>query len=228
MARDWESILGKGCWRWVNNHSVYIKDSDITLKSTLNDKYSSDRVVDGISIYNISNEYLGKARPGIGRLMRPSGSRLFNRKGNKNVEVRTETNNAFWLINHFGGDVMLLKENRSKEGIYAYSSKSYTPDFMWRFNGQEKYWELKEPEAVGGSGSIYGKGVKQISIEKGPAKNKPGGLLVDMCNLDEKYTMTDVENDIARRFRKTSQKHLSLDVIIKKNDTEFKVCRFSK
>lgn len=97
------------------------------------------------------------------------------------------------------------------------------PDLMWDFNGK-KYWDIKYPDSYPGTGNLYRYGFKQISINYGPAKNGPGGLIIRIT--DPSVKIETVKQKLADVFRNSRLE--KADVIIKKNDTDYKVFQLWK
>lgn len=217
----------KGVWRWINGHAVFIKNKESNLKSALEEKYKPKHMVmSGVDVESVKEEYLRNATPGKGRFIRQSGSQMFTFKKRKRDEISTETKHAFWLINTFGGDVMLLRENKSKKNIYIYPPGAKMPDLLWRFNGEDGYWDIKEPTKPNSGEDIFRHGLKQIMVPYGQAGGHPGGLLIDLQKVNGEKSIEGTAKLVANQFRQTNLE--SLDVIIKESDSECEVFRFKK
>ena len=76
-----------------------------------------------VELRDVTKEFLAKATPGIGNISYEEG---FNYKYGKHEKLT-----ALWLLETFGGEIILLKQN----GGYMIKN----PDYKW--NG--KLWELK-------------------------------------------------------------------------------------
>lgn len=216
-----------GVWRWINGHPVFIKNKKHDLKQALEEKYGAKHMkISGVDTEDVTKEYLSNSSPGEGRFIRQSGSQMFKFKKRKRDEISTETEHAFWLINTFGGDVMLLRENKSKKDIYVYPPGAKTPDLMWRFNGKNAYWDIKEPTKPNSGEDIFRHGMKQITVPYGQAGGHPGGLIIDLQKVNGEKSIEGTAKMVANQFRQSNLE--SLDVIIKKSDSEFKVLRFRK
>ena len=97
---------------------------------------------------------------------------------------------AHWLVDTFGGKILLLTRSLSEP----------TPDYKW--NG--KYWDLKTPQSVNGSDKLVHHGLHQI--------NKcPGGILVDCSNAIDTQRVIEI---VKARLRR-SGKNKDIRIIVK-------------
>ncbi len=146
---------------------------------------------------DITEEYNQNSRPGIGTITKQAG---FIDKDHID-EIET----AKWILNTFGGDITLLKEDNI----------NLTADYEW--NG--RLWDLKVPTKA--NKNTFEKrikhGLEQISAN-------PGGIIVDSSQMHfdslenaEKF----ITNGIEKKAKTTT------DCIIKRND-EYKVIRIIK
>jgi len=108
---------------------------------------------------DVTDLYLADARPGKGNVTWDTEYE-FTKKHSREVEI------ANWLRDQFGGDVQLLKEIDTSEGI------KYC-DYIWR----AKYWELKSPEKTSKIRYHFENAIKQISVN-------PGGIVLD-CDFED-------------------------------------------
>ena len=108
-------------------------------------------------------------------------------RGKKN---EAEIAQAHWLVDTFGGKILLLTRSLSEP----------TPDYKW--NG--KYWDLKTPQSVNGSDKLVHHGLHQI--------NKcPGGILVDCSNAIDTQRAIEI---VKARLRR-SGKNKDIRIIVK-------------
>ena len=93
---------------------------------------------------------------------------------------------AFWLLETFGGRIILLKQNS------GYMIKN--PDYKWN----DKFWELKGIQSSVSLDTGIRKSIKQIL-------NKPGGIIIDLSNYKDK--LSGIYGIIARRMQLFGTSH---------------------
>lgn len=104
-------------------------------------------------LIDVTNEFVKKAKPGVGSVRYEKG---FDFKRHKQ-----EKETAIWLLDTFGGEIVVLKEK------YGYRIKS--PDFKWN----NKFWELKGVSSKTSLDNLIRKSIEQIY-------DNPGGVIVDL------------------------------------------------
>lgn len=124
----------------------------------------------GVPVANVTNEYMAKAKPGIGEKSYESGYK----KKNHSTEIEI----ANVLRSNYGGDIVLRKEN-GVNGVY-------TPDYQW--NGKD--WEQKTVSTAKASDNAVRHGIKQIA-------QNPGGLVISKKSHD--IDTVDLVSTIAKR-----------------------------
>ena len=207
-----------GVWRWIHGHPVFIKSKTPTLKEALQEKLEKKaKYINGVYSLDVRNQYEEKAHPGFGSVKCQSGVKF-----KSDDYSRDEVKEAHWLVDTFGGNVLILRENKDSK-YYKYPTGSTMPDLMWGSDGK-KYWDVKYPKSYPGTGNLYRHGLKQISVDYGPAKNSPGGLIVRIT--DPAVDIETVHQKLADVFRNSRLE--TVDLIIKKNDTDYKIFRLWK
>lgn len=148
--------------------------------------------------FNVVAEYLANATPGKGII-------TFELGYDSGISTQNERKTAQWLIDTFGGEVVLkteVNQNRVK-----------TPDFEW--NG--RYWDLKKPSSAAAANSAVRHGLQQI-------RNNPGGVILD-------YGQTDIETDevLAVVEKRMQWVHgFSADIMIVKGGEVQTILRYKK
>ena len=111
-----------------------------------------------IELKDVTKEFLAKATPGKGSIEYEPG---FDFKKHKK-----EKETALWLLDTFGGKIIVLKEN------YKYQVKN--PDYKWN----DRFWELKGISSKASLENALRKAFKQIEYF-------PGGIIIDISNYKE-------------------------------------------
>lgn len=112
-----------------------------------------------IELIDITETFINNSTPGKGYITYEKG---FDFKKHKK-----EKETAIWLLDTFGGEIVVLKEN------YGYKLKN--PDYKWN----SKFWELKNVSSSISLENSLRKAIKQI-IEK------PGGIIIDISKYKDK------------------------------------------
>ena len=112
---------------------------------------------------------------------------------------------AKWLIEKFGGKIVLCDEVNHKNEKYT--------DYIW--NG--KMWNLKGISSAKAANSAIRKGVLQV------IKN-PGGIILELKKDDIK--IDEVMYYINDRMRRIS--NIQIDIMLKKYDMVVKIVRYKK
>ena len=110
---------------------------------------------------DVTKEFIDKAKPGIGTISYEEG---FDFKRHKQ-----EKETALWLLDTFGGDIVVLKEK------HGYRLKN--PDYKWN----SKFWELKDVTTRRSIDNGLRKAAKQIL-------SMPGGIIIDISNYLDKVS----------------------------------------
>lgn len=144
-------------------------------------------------ITDVTQEYMDRAKPGSGTIVYETG---YRRQAHED-EIRT----AKWLIETFGGNVMLLREHRTY-GIR-------TPDFLWR----GATWELKDI-----SSNQYGTIDKRIQkackqLQEYPLQGQHGGIILDFTG--NRLPMEKIKGYVIQSA-KARMLHGTNNIIIKK------------
>lgn len=105
----------------------------------------------GITVIDVTAEYIRGAAPGQGAVTYDAGYR----PGIHKNEMMT----AKWLHRTFGGDIHVFDER---------GFDSASPDFLWR----EKLWELKNTSTANATDNAVKKAIKQI-------REIPGGIILN-------------------------------------------------
>lgn len=113
---------------------------------------------------DVTDEYIKFAAPGKGNITYEDGYCESRHKD--------EMKCAEWLLNTFGGDIVLLKE--------ANVRKIKTPDYLWN----NKLWELKDVSSVNSADQQLRYALKQI-------QNNPGGVILNL--------KTDIDTESLRK-----------------------------
>lgn len=150
----------------------------------------------GEKVENVFGEYMEKAKPENGKIHYQKGYKI-----SKNIE---ESSCAEWIKQRFGGRIVVIKN----------SNKVKLPDFGWN----NKLWELKTPNTVEGTDKLIHKGIHQI-------EKKPGGIILDVKNLNEEEQEEAI--DVAINRIRRSSKH-NIDLIIKKENKLIRILRIKK
>lgn len=148
-----------------------------------------------IELQDVTKEFLAKATPGKGSIEYESG---FNFKKHKE-----EKETAIWLLDTFGGKIIVLKEK------YGYRIKN--PDYKWN----DRFWELKGISSKSSLENALRKAFVQIS-------NSAGGIIIDISKYNE--NINRLHGTIVKRLKKI--KHNQGYLIIKKNDKLQKIYKF--
>lgn len=138
-----------------------------------------------IELIDVTKEFLAKASPGKGSIEYEEG---FNFKYSYEEKMT-----AFWLLETFGGHIILLKQN----GGYMIKN----PDYKWN----DKFWELKGVSSKNSLDLAIKKALKQIA-------KKPGGIIVETKNL--KCNAATIYGVLKKRIMYTSVRNYY--VIVKK------------
>lgn len=122
---------------------------------------------------------------------RGKGEVLFEKSFDPRLkENKQEVEQAYWLVDTFGGKIRLLVRSLSRP----------TPDYEWN----EMLWELKTPQSVNGSDKLVHRGLKQI-------EERPGGILVDCGGIGDSPGVIEV----AKARLKRSGKDKKIRIIVK-------------
>ena len=148
-----------------------------------------------VELQDVTKEFLAKATPGIGNISYEEG---FNYKYGEHEKLT-----ALWLLETFGGEIILLKQN----GGYMIKN----PDYKW--NG--KFWELKNVKTSLSLDHAIRNAFKQIST-------KSGGIIIDISNYKEKET--NVYGIINKRIISYAKQNGF--IIIKKKNKLIKVYQY--
>ena len=143
-------------------------------------------------LIDVTNEFLKKAKPGIGTIRYEKG---FNFKNHKQGKVT-----ALWLLDTFGGDIVVLKEN------HRYRLKN--PDYKWN----EKFWELKGVPSKTSLDNLVIKSIEQIF-------EKPGGIIINL--LKDYKNMSEIKSILSERLY-TKRIH-EIFIVVKKGKHLVKV-----
>lgn len=111
-------------------------------------------------ILDVTDEFIRNSKPGIGSITYEEGFDFKHRKHEKET--------ALWLLDNFGGEIIVLKEKM----LY----KVKNPDYKW--NG--KFWELKDISTRRSLENGIRKAILQI-------KTKPGGIIIDLTSYKNKF-----------------------------------------
>lgn len=166
---------------------------DELLSTPRKERVRSDFMKDN-NIRNVYNDYVQESTPGKGNVDYDEGLNLEKSK----EEIKVSKN----VFKTFGGDIKLLNHENYSEG---------SPDYIW--NGMA--WELKSPVKLNGIDGLVRKGLKQIA-------NNPGGLIIDIGNLDFHKSVLKITDRINRH----STNYGSIDVIIIKNNKVKSILRY--
>lgn len=145
-------------------------------------------------LIDVTKEFLCKATPGKGSVEYEEGFDF-----RKHAE---EKQTALWLLDTFGGRIIVLKEN------YGYKLKN--PDYKWN----SRFWELKGVSSRSSLENALKKAIKQID------KNT-GGIIIETQKLHGKLDF--VYGTIIKRL--DSPKINDLYIIIKNRKMLVKVYR---
>lgn len=148
-----------------------------------------------VELRDVTKEFLAKATPGIGNISYEEG---FNYKYGKHEKLT-----ALWLLETFGGEIILLKQN----GGYMIKN----PDYKW--NG--KLWELKGIHTNISLDTAIRKALKQISINA-------GGIIIDVSKY--KRNISSIIGVLNKRIAFSIVKNYY--IIIKKNNKLIKVYKY--
>lgn len=145
-----------------------------------------------MELKDVTQEFLAKASPGKGSIEYDKG---FNPKYSQEEKLT-----AFWLLDTFGGKIILLNQ---KEGY-----KIKNPDYEWN----EKLWELKLASTSNSLDLAVKKAIKQIS-------RQPGGIIIEIKKYKNKKA--SIEGIIKNRIKYSSIKNYF--VIIKSGNKLIKI-----
>lgn len=147
------------------------------------------------NVLDVTEVYLNKANPGIGRLVFENGT---------TKEELRDRKTATWLHDNFGGNIKCLPEE---------SEKGKNPDSLW--NG--KYWEFKQPTTKNAIDDRIKKGKKQITAAQS-RNNKIGeksGYVIDLSDS------TIPIDEAIKAIEKSAKERLKNADVIIKNGNEF-------
>lgn len=148
-----------------------------------------------IELKDVTKEFLEKAKPGKGEIKYEEG---FNFKYSHEEKLT-----ALWLLETFGGEIILLKQNGS------YMIKN--PDYKWN----NKFWELKGIRSGTSLDAAIRKAIKQISLN-------PGGIIIDISKY--KTNIKSLIGTIKNRAVFNTVKRYY--IILKKKDKLIKVYKY--
>ena len=123
-----------------------------------------------LNVEDVTNEYLDKALPNQGSVLRAPGF--------KEKDHSDEIQVGDFIFCTFGGKVVLLKES---------VQEAENPDFEWN----NRLWDLKSPNKIHNLGKLVKKGLSQIF-------RNPGGIIIDISSLRE--SMPKIEAVITERM----------------------------
>ena len=146
---------------------------------------------------DITEQYLENASPGCGEIILQEG---YNKSLHPN-----EINIANWLIEIFGGNVVLLNEKNL--------NNIKTPDYMWH----DKYWDLKDVSSSKAVDNAVRKGLRQI-------QDNPGGIILDFGK--KAISLSEVKRNIESRLRRGFPS--SVDIILISRKKVVSVYRYKK
>lgn len=127
---------------------------------------------------DVTGEYLRKATPGKGRILIEPGAQ----ENEDAQDWEDSVNMANWLLDHFGGEIVIRKRGDKGQKEYKLS-----PDYRW----DGKLWDLKTQSTEKSPNSAIKHGKDQIQIGPEPA----GGIIlnytyeVDLVELIERVDM---------------------------------------
>lgn len=139
-------------------------------------------------IISIKDEFIKNSTPGVGRVS-------FDINLNVKRHIN-EINIALWLKDTFGGNIKVLKENKT---LYKFKS----PDFMWI----HVYWELKNCSSLRSVDTRLHKAIKQIKSKD----NKGGIILIINNNINPKYELLKT---IYNRLYITKDMQLTIIIVL--------------
>ena len=148
-----------------------------------------------IELKDVTKEFLEKAKPGKGEIKYEEG---FNFKYSHEEKLT-----ALWLLETFGGEIILLKQNGS------YMIKN--PDYKWN----NKFWELKGIRSGTSLDAAIRKAIKQISLN-------PGGIIIDISKFKNKQSC--INGIITKRMKLFGRTHGC--IIIKSNNKLIKIYKY--
>ena len=135
---------------------------------------------------DVTQEYIKKATPKQGRLLYEDD---YDKESHKE-----EVNLAKWLLNTFGGEIILLSESGGTFGAKR-------SDFEWR----GRYWELKTLKSEKSIDSALRKAISQIY-------DKPGGVILDFGN-NKAVSMAKIESAVKSRIEVSCRFNIDVMVI---------------
>ncbi|MBR4193561.1 MAG: hypothetical protein IKO68_00130 [Oscillospiraceae bacterium] len=143
-------------------------------------------------------EYFAKATPGIGELIIPPG---YDMGPNHERERKT----AEWLLNTFGGEIIVKKEENTNH--------KKTADYLW----DGKLWDLKNPTTEKAANSLVRHGVSQI-------QENPGGVILDYEDID--FNMDQLRTVLDKRMQWVHG--ITVDIMVVGKGTAQAVYRYKK
>ena len=190
-------IQGKGDWETNNWHTLKEEwDREKRIRKDSNDGKNS---LKKWGVTDVKKKYLQFSDPGVGSV-KAENNFLYE-------ERKNEIDGGKWLLQNFGGNVVLKTESRIN-GVH-------TSDYLW----DGLLWDLKTPE---------GNGKRTIdnqfkNIEKQIA-SAPGGMILDCSKLS--FSNDKIVSMTAKRIRLNN---FSGDVIIKRGRSIISIlCRNNK
>lgn len=154
-----EEIGGDG-WREICRETHILRENGVDYEVTIvSENYNGtlafrNRVdVKLAGCQDVTEEYLKRATPGVGSITFEPGYDM----GRDHAQERAA---AQWLLDTFGGDIVLQAEHK-QAGVKC-------ADYSW--NG--KQWDLKTTTTAKAADSALRKGLKQI-------RSNPGGIVLD-------------------------------------------------
>lgn len=153
------------------------------------------------SLVDVTGEYIRNSKKGIGSYKESKGYIVTDVE-----EHKRKVNASRIIIDNLGGDIMLLPEVDIE-----------WPDILWKFNGDEKYWEIKSISTEKAANSALRKGLRQINNTK-----SPGGIILysQKKNLDKNLL------DAVITERMQWYKGNSMDIIIIEKESVKRALRY--
>ena len=155
-------------------------------------------IIADMKIQDVTKEYLRCATPGKGAITYDAGYKAESRKN--------EIAAAEWLLDTFGGDIVLLTESATKSEKRA--------DYLW--NG--KLWDLKSVTTEKAANTAVKRGLVQI-------KTNPGGIILNYG--ETVFSMAFLQTVIDKRMQWLADGS-GADIMIVSRSEVVKILRYRK
>lgn len=153
-------------------------------------------MIEKTELINVTEYFLSQSTPGKGSISYEEG---YNYK-----QHQEEKQTAIWLLDTFGGEIVLLKEKN------CYRMKN--PDYKWN----SKFWELKHLKTK----QALDDGIRKSCIQ---IRENPGGIIIDIYGFKYKNAIFET---VYNRLKRTSM--LGIFIIVKNRNKLLYIYEYKK